>query len=83
MKEPLERVARALCRADGNPEDTKFENGRMWQSYVEEATVVMEGLNPDVIVEALVAVIGHPGVPEDMRGTAEKALTVYRTGKRR
>jgi len=80
MREPLERVARALCRADGNPEDITFESKPMWQSYLEEASTVLGGLNADVIVEALVMVIAQPGLPDEARRKAEKALTIYRTG---
>lgn len=80
MAEPLERVARALCRADGHPEDIKFEGKPMWMSYTEEATTVLAGLKADVIVEALAQVIAGDGVPEPMREKAQHALRSYRTG---
>lgn len=37
MTTMVEQVARALCRFEGNPENTLFEGKPMWASYVEEA----------------------------------------------
>lgn len=31
---PRERAARALCRLEGNLDDTRFEGKPMWQSYL-------------------------------------------------
>lgn len=81
MPEPLERVARALCRADGHMEDSRFEGKPMWASYVSEAEFVLRGLKADVIVEALESVIGDKQVPEPLREKARKAVEQYRTGK--
>ena len=48
MKPALERAARALCRHAGNPENTQFEGRPMWQSYLPEATAVLEAIRePD------------------------------------
>lgn len=38
---PRERAARALCRLAGNPEDTRFEDRPMWQSYLAEVDAVL------------------------------------------
>jgi len=81
MREPLERVARALCSADGHPENTKFDGKPMWASYVGEAEVVLRGLKAEVIVEALASVVEDEDVPEPLRMKARKALEQYRTGK--
>lgn len=81
MAEPLERVARALCRADGHAEDIKFESKPMWASYVGEAVQVLRALKADVIVEALASVPDDEHVPLALREKARKALTSYRTGK--
>lgn len=44
----LEKVARALCRHAGNPENTKFEGRPMWESYLPEAQAVIDALSdPD------------------------------------
>lgn len=40
----LERLARALCRFDGNPENTKFEGRPMWESYVPQVLAVLQVL---------------------------------------
>jgi hypothetical protein len=32
LKPPLELAARALCRFNGLPEDTKFEGRPMWEA---------------------------------------------------
>lgn len=44
IKPALERAARALCRFEGHPEDTKFEGRPMWESYVPQAEAVLEAL---------------------------------------
>lgn len=41
---PLERAARALCRFDGLPENTKFEGRPMWESFIPKAKAVLEAL---------------------------------------
>lgn len=38
---PLELAARALCRLEGNPEDTRFEGKPMWQSYLPQVDAVL------------------------------------------
>lgn len=43
-KPALERIARALCRQAGNPENTKFEGRPMWEQYLPEARAVVEAL---------------------------------------
>lgn len=39
--DPRERAARALCRRDGHPENTKFEGKPMWQSYLDTVDLVL------------------------------------------
>lgn len=49
---PRERAARALCRLNGNPEDTAFEGKPMWQSYLPEVDAVLRAaLGDDVFVD--------------------------------
>ncbi len=40
-----ECAARALCRFNKIPEDTKFEGRPMWESYIDEATAVLAALD--------------------------------------
>lgn len=48
QKTPRERAARALCRMNGVPEDTKFEGRPMWESYLDEVdTVLKAALSPE------------------------------------
>lgn len=42
--EMIESVARALCRTDGHPENTKFEGKPMWASYSGTARVAIEAM---------------------------------------
>lgn len=42
MKSPRERAARALCRLHDIPEDTPFEGGPMWRSYLPEVDAVLK-----------------------------------------
>lgn len=46
MDKAIEAAARALCRAEGNPENTKFEGKPMWQSYVPAAKAAIEAAYP-------------------------------------
>lgn len=48
QKTPRERAARALCRMNGVPEDTKFEVRPMWEGYLDEVdTVLKAALSPE------------------------------------
>ncbi|MBK5962033.1 hypothetical protein CCR97_28120 [Rhodoplanes elegans] len=42
QQSPRERAARALCRADGHPEDITFEGAPMWRSYLAEVDEVLQ-----------------------------------------
>lgn len=47
-KPPRERAARALCRMNRVPEDTKFEGRPMLESYMDEVdTVLKAALSPE------------------------------------
>lgn len=41
---PLEKAARALCRANNLPENIKFEGRPMWESFIGQAKAVIEAL---------------------------------------
>lgn len=43
-KPARELAARALCRHDGHPEDTKFEGRPMWESYLPAADAVLAAI---------------------------------------
>lgn len=43
-KPPLERIARALCRQAGVPENITFEGHPMWEQYLPEARAVIAAL---------------------------------------
>lgn len=44
--EAVEAAARALCRIDGHPENTRFEGKPMWQSYMPEAEAAVRAALP-------------------------------------
>lgn len=45
---PRERAARALCRLNNLPENTKFEGRLMWESLLPEVDAVLEAaLTPE------------------------------------
>lgn len=46
IEKAIEEAARALCRSDGNPENTKFEGKSMWQSYLSAAKAAVEAALP-------------------------------------
>lgn len=43
-KDDREKAARALCRLNGQPEDTMFEGDPMWMSYLPEVDVVLKAV---------------------------------------
>lgn len=43
-KSARELAARALCRHDGNPEDTMFEGRPMWESYLPAADAALAAI---------------------------------------
>jgi hypothetical protein len=46
MDKAIEAAARALCRLEGNPENTRFEGKPMWQAYAVEAKAAVEAAIP-------------------------------------
>lgn len=40
----IERVARALCRLDGHPENAKMDGKPLWQDYVAEARAAIAAM---------------------------------------
>ncbi|HKY82611.1 MAG TPA: hypothetical protein VJM09_14185 [Sphingobium sp.] len=40
----IERAARALCKAEGNPENTTFEGKPMWRSYLPQVRLVLAAI---------------------------------------
>lgn len=41
---PIESAARALCKADGHPENIRFEGAEMWRRYAPQARAVFEAI---------------------------------------
>lgn len=46
VQSPRERAARALCAVKGLPENTRFEGGAMWESFLPEADAVLQAALP-------------------------------------
>lgn len=44
VKPALERIARALCTADGLPENTQFEGRPMWENFIPRARAALEAI---------------------------------------
>ncbi len=44
---PREKAARALCRLDGNPENSTFEGKPMWHSYLVQVDAVLKAALSD------------------------------------
>ena len=51
IEKAIEAAARALCRLEGNPENTKFESKPMWQSYLPAAKAAVEAALPHLKAE--------------------------------
>lgn len=77
MAGPEERVARTLCRADGHPENTRFEGRCMWESYKGEAEQVLRALDVETLTAALRGMAAERSVPLPVREKALLALQVY------
>lgn len=41
----IERAARALCRFNNLPENTKFEGRPIWESYIPEVEAVLAAID--------------------------------------
>lgn len=77
MAGPEERVARALCRAEGNPENTQYKGRLMWESYKAEAEQVLKALDVETLTGALRGMAAERSVPLPVREKALLALQVY------
>lgn len=44
LKPPLERMARAMCRHDGLPENITFEGRPMWEHFLPRARAALAAL---------------------------------------
>lgn len=64
-----ERIARALCRLDGHPENIQFEGRPMWQSYLPQVRAVLDAISePDpAMIDAAVTTASRIG-PSDHVG---------------
>lgn len=41
---PIEIAARALCRANGLPEEMRYDDKAMWETFIQQAQAVIEAL---------------------------------------
>lgn len=86
IEKAVEAAARALCRREGNPENTAFEGQLMWQSYLPEARTAIEAamphLSPSLAREEAAALAAgwtsslRPGSEERRLGHAEAAREI-------
>ena len=63
MSEMVERVARALCRLDGHPENATMDGKPLWQDYEPEARAAIEAMR-----SAEFQVRDETGVIHELRG---------------
>ncbi|MGF7152595.1 hypothetical protein [Novosphingobium gossypii] len=52
VKPALERMARALCTADGLPENTHFEGKPMWENFIPRARAALEAIRTPTMAMA-------------------------------
>ena len=72
---PIERAARALCKLEGNPENTKFEGKPMWQSYLQQALAVIEAIRePSAPMMTMVHADGNWSCDAEEIGAAYTAV---------
>ena len=51
----IERAARALCKFQGLPENTKYDGRSMWESFVDQAIAVLDAADEETPLERSVA----------------------------
>jgi len=77
MATPEERIARALCRKEGLPENTKFEGQPMWRSFLGEAQAALDAADIGPLLDVLKTVANDASVSQTLRNTARKAMARY------
>jgi hypothetical protein len=79
MASPQERICRALCKADGHPENIMFEGKPMWHSYRGTASAAFEALalEPLLGIVREVAESADPG----FRERAQNAMAAFEGGR--
>jgi hypothetical protein len=81
MPSPEERICRALCSADNNPENITFEGKPMWQSYLDAARAALRGAEVDPLLDIVREVAGGAfGAGSQRR--ASQALADYENGRK-
>lgn len=73
LRSPKERIARALCRLDGHPENITMDGVAMWQSYEDDAVVVLAAIEVAPLLEVLKDVERNEAVPMDLKNKAHRA----------
>lgn len=77
MATPEERIARALCRKEGLPENTQFEGQPMWRSFLDEAQTALDAANIDPLLEIIRAVASDASMSQKLRDSARAAMAQY------
>jgi hypothetical protein len=79
MPSPEERICRALCSADGNPENIAFEGKPMWQSYRDAARAALGAVQLEPLLDIVREVAG--GTPASgLQQRARQVLADYEAG---
>lgn len=74
---PRERIARALCRLDGHPENITMDGEPMWCSYDDEAIEVLAAVQVGPVLELLIDISGNESIPATFRDRARDAVLTF------
>ena len=79
----IERMARAICQAHGNPVATIFEGKPMWHSYRREAKAALDGSGVEQLVETVRQVSKAHELPSKVRKELADVLYSFEHGAKR
>ena len=77
---PRERIARALCRLDGHPENITMDGEPMWRSYDDEAIEVLAAMQVGPLLELLSALANDDGLPNGLREQCRLVVEEFNGG---
>lgn len=77
---PRERIARALCRLDGHPENITMDGEPMWRSYDDEAIEVLAAVQVGPLLELLSALANDDGLANGLRERCRLVVEEFNGG---
>lgn len=73
----VERVCRSLCAYHGDAADTRFEGKAMWESYMDEAALIIDGAGVPAFLAVVRETVEDAAMPEKLRANLTGALEAF------